>query len=78
MKFVQSFLQHHFVENQCWHRLMSSVFSQHIVLQYELTMSSGLLTAAPVGLATEAVDTTLPGTVAWTAALSYGDCEALL
>lgn len=57
---------------------MSSVFSQHIVLQYELTMSSGLLTAAPVGLATEAVDTTLPGTVAWTAALSYGDCEALL
>ena len=43
-----------------------------------LTMSSGLLTAGPVGLATEAVDTTLPGTVAWTAGLPYGDCEALL
>ena len=42
-------------------------------------MSSGLLTAGPVGLATEAVDTTLPaGTVAWTAGLPYGDCETLL
>ena len=43
-----------------------------------LTMSSGLLTTAPVGLATEAVETTLPGTLAWTAGLAYGDCEALL
>lgn len=43
-----------------------------------LTISSGLLTAAPVGLATEAVETTLPGTVAWTAGLPYGDCDALL
>lgn len=43
-----------------------------------LTMSSGLLTAGPVGLATEAVDTTLPGTVAWTVGLPYGGCEALL
>ena len=41
-----------------------------------LTMSSGLLTAAPVGLATEAVETTLPGTVAWTDGLPY--CDALL
>lgn len=41
-------------------------------------MSSGLLTAAPVGLATEAVETTLPGTVGWTDGLPYGACEALL
>lgn len=41
-------------------------------------MSSGLLTVAPVGLATEAVETTLPGTVTWTDGLPYGDCEALL
>jgi len=41
-------------------------------------MSSGLLTAAPVGLATEAVDTAPPGTGAWTPGLAYGDCEALL
>ena len=41
-----------------------------------LTMSSGLLTAAPVGLATEAVETTLPGTVAWADGLPY--CETLL
>lgn len=39
-------------------------------------MSSGLLTAAPVGLATEAVETTLPGTVAWADGLPY--CETLL
>lgn len=41
-------------------------------------MSSGVLTTAPVGLATEAVDTTLPGTLAWTPGLPYGACEALL
>ena len=46
--------------------------------QRVLTMSSGLLTAAPVGLATEAVETTLPGTVGWTDGLPYGACEALL
>lgn len=60
---------------------VSCLLRRSITLCYsmiELTMSSGLLTAAPVGLATEAVDTTLPGTVAWTAALSYGDCDALL
>ena len=39
-------------------------------------MSSGLLTT--VGLATDAVETTLPGTLAWTPGLPYGACEALL
>ena len=55
--------------------------SQFILLKSlyrKLTMSSGVLTTAPVGLATEAVDTTLPGTLAWTPGLPYGACEALL
>ena len=78
MEFLHSFLRHHCVGNQCWHCQLLSHKIYYIVFQYELTMSSGLLTAAPVGLATEAVDTTLPGTVAWTAALSYGGCDALL